>query len=188
MSGAALDTAPGMGAPGMDGEAGVLASASELIYREADLIDRGHSREWLELFAEHCVYWLPIDPSSDDPTTGLNILYDDHGRLADRVSRLTSGFSFTQEPASKVCHVISNLRLLDAAEAASAIGAFDLAEGDIAVGGHGVVAHSRMGVTQVLYARFGWILTRSVQGLRIGVKRVDLLNSADPLPVLTFLL
>jgi hypothetical protein len=51
-----------------------------------------------------------------------------------------------------------------------------------------VIGRARQGRVDTFHARVGWVLRESGGDLRIAMKRVDLLNARDPLPVLTFLM
>ena len=37
------------------------ADAEDFLYEEARLIDEGHFEEWLDVFTEDGIYWLPIN-------------------------------------------------------------------------------------------------------------------------------
>ncbi len=52
----------------------------------------------------------------------------------------------------------------------------------------GVIGRARQGRVDTFHARIRWILRDSDDCFGIAMKRVDLLNARDPLPVLTFLL
>jgi hypothetical protein len=51
-----------------------------------------------------------------------------------------------------------------------------------------VIGRARQGRVDTFQARVGWVLRESGDELRIAMKRVELLNARDPLPVLTFLM
>jgi len=38
-----------------------------VLEREARLLDQGHYKEWLELYAERCVVWVPGSEQAGDP-------------------------------------------------------------------------------------------------------------------------
>ena len=51
-----------------------------------------------------------------------------------------------------------------------------------------VIGRARQGRIDTFHARVRWVLRDSGDSLLIVMKRIDLLNAQDPLPVLTFLL
>jgi benzoate/toluate 1,2-dioxygenase subunit beta len=161
---------------------------AEFLLEEADLLDARRLEEWTSLFAEDAVYWLPMDPNQVAPGDGLNIVYDDRPRLLDRVSRLGSGLAFSDEPHSATSHTLSPVRLLDGQRAREAAGGRALAPGEHAVTARCVIGRSRQGRVDTFHARVRWVLREAGDSMLIVMKRIDLLNAQDPLPVLTFLL
>ena len=165
---------------------------TEFVLGEADLLDRRALDEWTGLFTEDAVYWLPMDPAQAAPGDGLNIVYDDKPRLLDRVSRLQSGLAFSDEPHSLTSHVLSPVRVLRGGAASAAIGSRPPGPGEHVAVARCMIGRARQGRVDTFHARIGWVLRESAgetsDELRIAMKRIDLLNARDPLPVLTFLL
>jgi benzoate/toluate 1,2-dioxygenase beta subunit len=178
-----------MGTPTAVGDDLLLTHrCTEFVLGEADLLDRRALDEWTGLFTPDAVYWLPMDPAQATPGDGLNIIYDDRPRLLDRVSRLQSGLAFSDEPHSVTSHVLSAVRVLHGEQASAVTGARPLAPGEHVAVARCVIGRARRGRVDTFHARVGWILRESGGELRIAMKRVDLLNARDPLPVLTFLM
>jgi benzoate/toluate 1,2-dioxygenase subunit beta len=171
-----------------DVERSPVTRMTEFLLEEADLLDGRRLEEWTSLFADDAVYWLPIDPSQVAPGDGLNIVYDDRPRLLDRVSRLNSGLAFSDEPNSATSHTLSPVRLLDGQRAREAVGGRALLPGEHAVAARCVIGRTRPGRVDTFHARIRWVLREAGDSMLIVLKRVDLLNAQDPLPVLTFLL
>jgi benzoate/toluate 1,2-dioxygenase subunit beta len=161
---------------------------TEFLLDEAELLDARRLEEWTTLFADDAVYWLPMDPDQDTPGDGLNIVYDDRLRLLDRVSRLNSGLAFSDEPHSVTSHTLSPVRLLTGQRAEQAAGGRVLPPGEHAVAARCVIGRGRQGRIDTFHARVRWVLRDRGDSLLIVMKRIDLLNAQDPLPVLTFLL
>jgi 3-phenylpropionate/cinnamic acid dioxygenase small subunit len=171
-----------------DPERTVESRYTEFLLDEAELLDARRLEEWTSLFADDAVYWMPMDPGQVTPGDGLNIIYDDRPRLLDRVSRLNSGLAFADEPHSATSHTLSPLRLLEGQRAQEAAGGRVPLPGEHAVSARCVIGRARQGRTDTFHARVRWLLRDSGDSLLIVMKRVDLLNAQDPLPVLTFLL
>jgi 3-phenylpropionate/cinnamic acid dioxygenase small subunit len=166
----------------------LLLRCERFVYDEAELLDRGEFEAWLDLFTDDAVYWLPIDTSRREPREGLNLIYDDRRRLEDRIRRLRSGLSHTEDPLSRTSHLLGNVRLIDAPEAVSLAGWRPLGDGDLVVGARMVVARTRRERTDVFHGRAAWVLCDSGSQLAIRTKRIDLVDADQPLPALTFLL
>jgi benzoate/toluate 1,2-dioxygenase subunit beta len=169
-------------------EQGVASRYTDFLLGEAELLDTRRLDEWTSLFADDAVYWLPLDPEQVSPGDGLNIIYDDRPRLLDRVSRLNSGLAFSDEPHSATSHTLSPVRLLDGPPAQQAAGGRALLPGERAVAARCVIGRARPGRMDTFHARVRWVLRDDGDSLLIVMKRIDLLNAQDPLPVLTFLL
>lgn len=84
--------------------------AEIFLYREARLLDEGSLEEWLNLFSEDGIYWIPIAAHSD-PELEPSILYDDAKLRARRVHQIVREPRFSQKPASRTVHLISNVEV-----------------------------------------------------------------------------
>jgi benzoate/toluate 1,2-dioxygenase beta subunit len=166
----------------------LLGRCCQFVYEEAELLDRMDFDQWLDLFDEESVYWLPIDTTTSNPLDSLNLIYDDRPRLRDRLARLQSGFAFSEAPASQTSHMLSNLRLVTSAEYARSVDDRGLSDDDLAVAGRAAIARLRQGTCDVYHARTVWALRPAGATFKIRMKRIDLLNAREPLPLLTFLL
>jgi benzoate/toluate 1,2-dioxygenase beta subunit len=87
----------------------------DFLYDEAALLDAGELEEWLSLWSDDGVYWIPIGEGTDSDRN-VSIAYDDRARLEDRIWRLRSGEAHAQLPPSRVNHLLGNVRLLAARE------------------------------------------------------------------------
>lgn len=153
-----------------------LPEAYELLAREAHLLDDRDYEGWLALFTAECLYWMPVDPLSEDGTLRLNVFYDDRPKMEDRITRLTSGNAYTEEPISLTARTFSALQLEpDGDDSAAAVRS-----------NFQMIAY-RSGEQRVFG---GWCrhrLVRQDDRLLIAEKRVTLLGSDAPQPAMTFL-
>src|SRR6058998_1952558 len=88
----------------------------EFLHREARLADEARYAEWLALWTDDGVYWVPAstDPAAN-PDTHVSHVYDNRGRIDTRVKLLQTGHRYSQEPASLMRRLISNLEVEPAA-------------------------------------------------------------------------
>jgi 3-phenylpropionate/cinnamic acid dioxygenase small subunit len=88
---------------------------TDLLYREAHLLDEHRYREWLDLFTEDSQYVIPlrehVQGSVDPP--GHPIAKDDKKMLLARIRKDETGFSHVEIPVSMTCHLISNIVIDD---------------------------------------------------------------------------
>src|SRR2546430_5901358 len=92
-------------------------AATEFVYREARLADEARYAEWLALWTDDAVYWVPAttDPEAD-PEKHLSHIYDNRARLETRVKLLQTGPRYSQEPPSHMRRLISNIEVAKAEE------------------------------------------------------------------------
>jgi len=83
----------------------------QFLYREARLADENRLDDWLDLWSEDAIYWVPCNKDDVDPSRELSIIYDNHPRLILRIERLKSGMAWTQEPASRNRRLLSNIEV-----------------------------------------------------------------------------
>ena len=131
--------------------------------REARLLDEQRYADWLELFAEDAIYWIPTRPNQVSPHDALSIIYEPRTLLAVRVERLTRGEMHVQSPPSRTVHHVSAIEV-NGDEARSAL----------------IVAEWRAGEARWFAARVTHKLRKEAKGLRIVLKRVDLIDGEAP--------
>ena len=85
--------------------------------REAWLLDERRFGEWLDLFTDDVLYFMPRRKNvrrreSDREITALGdlaVIEDDKRYLQMRVARLESGMAWAEDPPSRTRHLIGNL-------------------------------------------------------------------------------
>lgn len=84
---------------------------ADLVAREALYLDLGKWDDWLALYDEDAVFWVPawIDETTQtgDPDTEMSLIYH-KGRasLSDRVWRIKSTMSLASTPPLRTAHVV----------------------------------------------------------------------------------
>src|SRR5438477_8102436 len=87
-----------------------------LVEREARLLDQGRFKEWLELYAERCVLWVPGAQDAGDPRREVTVFFDDRQRLEDRIFRLGTGKAWSQVPPSRTVRMVANVEVFRAGD------------------------------------------------------------------------
>jgi 3-phenylpropionate/cinnamic acid dioxygenase small subunit len=96
----------------------------DFLYREADLLDERRYEEWLDLFTEDAHYWMPLrrnvprdKPEREFTRQGTDANWFDEGKdtLRRRVRQILTGIHWAEEPPSRICHIISNIQLVQEA-------------------------------------------------------------------------
>jgi 3-phenylpropionate/cinnamic acid dioxygenase small subunit len=138
----------------------------DFVVREARLIDQQRFEEWLDLFTEDGVYWMPLEWGQTDPRLTASLMYEDKLLLKIRIERLKGNRTFSQKPKSR-CHHVLQTPQIDRRDAA----------------GNEFVTWTPMHYVetrldeQALYAAWATHTLAMVDGnLRIRLKRVDIVN------------
>ena len=50
-------------------------AVESFLYREARLMDESRYKEWLDLFTEDALYWIPSNEDDADPSRHVSIVY-----------------------------------------------------------------------------------------------------------------
>jgi 3-phenylpropionate/cinnamic acid dioxygenase small subunit len=150
--------------------------ANRLLALEAFLLDSRRYEEWIELFEDDGLYWIPLDRSSTDGGESLNIAFEGPPRLRQRVARLRSGIAHAQEPPSSTVHSYSSVLVEDVSPAAAIVRSALL------------VVHCRFGDQLLVAARCEHRLIARDGGVSIAQKRVDLADVDQAQNDLSFVL
>ena len=89
----------------------LLGKVEQFLYTESALLDRREFPEWLKLFAEDGLYWVPSGFDDPDPTRKVSLVYDNVTALAERVWRFEGGLAYAQQPASRTARLVSNIQI-----------------------------------------------------------------------------
>jgi 3-phenylpropionate/cinnamic acid dioxygenase small subunit len=84
-----------------------VVRAIELVWREAELLDRADHVAWDALYAEDAVYVIPIDGDVEEFDDVLNMVYDDTRMRRMRVVRMTEGHSLAAVDAARTVRTVS---------------------------------------------------------------------------------
>ena len=136
-----------------------------VLEREARLLDQGRYKEWLELYAERCVVWVPGSEQAGDPRREVTVFFDDRQRLEDRIYRLGTGKAWSQVPPSRTVRLVSNVETFRTQERTV-----------LMVRSNFMIAEFRSGETRTLAGWCGHRLRRRQVGWEIEVKQVNLID------------
>ena len=95
-----------------------VTAVQDILFREARLLDAQRWDEWLEMYCEDAVFWVPAVTMSGayttDPQVSLNFIYI-VGRigLEARVFRVESGGSLASNPLPRTRHLVTNVMVDD---------------------------------------------------------------------------
>jgi 3-phenylpropionate/cinnamic acid dioxygenase small subunit len=164
-----------------------VAEAEQLLYREARLLDEWRFEEWLELFTEDGLYWLPVheDGDREAATSTVSVIYDDTKRREERVFRTLHTAVLDQNPRSRTVHVVSNVEVDP-----------EPVNGDVRVWCSQMVSEMRPGGRgqvglndqRTFAGRCEYRLRRVDGEWKFSLKKLTLINSDQPIFNLTFII
>ena len=140
---------------------------AQFLYREAYLLDHPDRwDEWLELFAEDGVYWVPYSRDHMDPQEQPSIQLEDKMLIEVHLLKLREPTAWSQQPSSRTARVVSNV-FIEPDEPAE----------------KELIVRSTFNLTEFYRDRYypyaghyTHRLRATPDGLRIVQKRVDLIN------------
>ena len=154
-----------------------VATASEILFREAACLDERRWDDWLALYTADCVYWVPAWKSEDRPTedpqceTSL-IYYDSRSGLEDRVWRVSAGTSSASRLLPRTQHQVTNVRVAPPAEGALRL--------DVEYQWCVNQYEHKLHAAQVFFGRAEATLVEQSGAWRIARKKILLLNDYIP--------
>ncbi len=139
-------------------------------------MDEHRYDEWLALWTDDAVYWVPSNNDDLDPMQNVSIIYDDRRRISDRINRLKSGMAYAQKPPSRMRRVVSNLEVEE------------IGSDEVTVYSNFVLTEIRRGVRNIWSGRTVHRLRMENGDLKMGFIKVLLLENDAEIPSLVFLI
>jgi 3-phenylpropionate/cinnamic acid dioxygenase small subunit len=138
----------------------------DFVVHESRLLDAKRYDEWNALFTMDAVYWVPLVPDQPDGLNHTSHMYEDKLLRDLRIERLKSPRAFSQQPASRCHHLLQT----------PTVESFDEAANRYVVRTEFHYTESQGDELQFYVGTFIHHLTLQDGGLRMTLKRVDLLN------------
>ena len=89
----------------------VQHSVEQFLYQQADLLDSKRWQDYIDLFAEDGVYWVPADPAHKSWEGMPAIFAEDKNLMTVRMKRVLHPDAWSQRPAWATNHVVSNISI-----------------------------------------------------------------------------
>lgn len=141
------------------------------IYHENYLLDTRAFLQWLDLFDDDGIYWVPVSADQTDRRLHASIALEDKILLKLRIDRMTHAQAHSLKPAVSGIRVIQQPRLVQSTD-----DALVCAECNVIYFEH----QGEHTVTVAGVARY--TLRPQAEGFRIVEKRVDLLGASGVVP------
>jgi len=140
----------------------------EFLFAEADFLDRRQFSDWLGLLADDLHYFMPMrrnvpfgeHAARENTRAGEDISWFDEDKwtLSKRVDQIMTGIHWAEEPLSRVCHFVTNIRLLA------------VRESEVEVGSRFLIYQNRVETETYLFAGKRTDLLRRPTGQARGAK------------------
>ena len=144
-----------------------LDEVSPFLFHEARLLDTRRWHDWLALFAEGGMYWAPLTFDQSDPINHASLFYEDALLREVRAQRLEEKRAWSQQPVTQAARIVANIMLLPEED------------GQLVVTSTFHMLEWRRHDHRMLGGQYTHHLRREAGGLRIALKRVDLINRED---------
>ena len=84
-------------------------AVEQFLYRQADLLDQKRWEDWIGLFTDDGVYWMPPEPSYKTWDGTPAIFAEDKNLMRVRMGRVLHPDAWSQRPLWGTNHVVSNV-------------------------------------------------------------------------------
>ena len=141
-----------------------------LLAYEAQLLNEARYPEWLDLYTQDAVVWVPARADQTDPGEQVSLFYDDRELLELRVKRLDHPLLHSQDPMTRSVRLVGN----------STVAADPPADGvDTSVRSNFILLDYRRRVHRFFGGTYEHRLRRQAGVWRIAAKTVRLVNCDD---------
>ena len=89
-----------------------LAKVSDFLFTEAFLLDHRQWFDWLGLFAEGGMYWVPLKAGQTDAINNVSLFYEDAMMREVRARRLEEQRAWSQQPLVHTARTIGNIQIV----------------------------------------------------------------------------
>lgn len=153
-----------------------LEDVTRFIYREARLQDEHEYDAWEALWTDDAIYWVPANGDDIDPDREMSVIYDNRSRIGLRIRQFHTGKRYGQTPRSRLRRIVSNIEVLedDGRELRAAANA--------------LIFETQTRGDVLWAARTDYKLRRIDGELRMALKKVMLVNNAEALYSMSFLI
>jgi benzoate/toluate 1,2-dioxygenase beta subunit len=152
-------------------------AVEEFLYREAMLLDEKRWQEWLELYTEDCFYWVPSVMGQADPINTISLFAENRMMMEMRIIRVTHPRAFSQEFPTRTSHVVGSVMLEPDGAPAGGIAT----KADMVVRSAQHILEFRKEDQRMFGGTVRHWLRRDGGGLKIALKRIDLVNCDAPM-------
>jgi 3-phenylpropionate/cinnamic acid dioxygenase small subunit len=151
-------------APGAD----TLREVEQFLYRQSELLDNKLWQDYIDLFADDGVYWMPVTPEQTEWEGSPSIFAEDKYMMEVRMGRVTHPTAWSQAPMWGTSHVIGNVVIESESKA------------ELVVRSRFHMLELRRDTVRHFGGTYRHTLVRTGGQLKIKLQRVDMVNAQAP--------
>jgi benzoate/toluate 1,2-dioxygenase beta subunit len=81
----------------------------QFLYREARLLDQRRLTDWLALWTDDGMYWIPQEHDQHSPYDHISLAWEDKMLREVRMRRLTNARNWSQQPVTRCSRLVGNI-------------------------------------------------------------------------------
>lgn len=137
-----------------------------LLQQETELLDACRYDEWLSLFSEDCLYWVPAIIDQTDAENYISLFYEDRTLMTMRVERLRHPQAHSLIDPVRSSRVVSN----------PVLEKFDVTTGNTIISTRFIMTEYYRNEQRIFSGNYCYELEKNKAGYHIKLKRVNLIN------------
>ena len=145
-----------------------LREIEQFLYRQSELLDAKLWQDYIDLFTDDGVYWMPVTPEQTEWEGSPSIFAEDKHMMEVRMGRVTHPTAWSQAPMWATSHVIGNV-VIEAE-----------APGEWQVRSRFHMMELRRDTVRQFGGTYRHTLVRQAGQLKIKLQRVDMFNAQAP--------
>ena len=145
----------------------IQQDVEQFLYQQSELLDNKHWQEYIDLFTDDGVYWMPAKPEHEHLEGMPSIFIEDKSLMAVRMKRVLHPDAWSQVPLWETNHIVGNVVIEDIS-----------AEGDVTVRSRFQMIELRREDVRHFAGRYLHVLKKDKnKGFLIEKQRVDMFNA-----------
>jgi 3-phenylpropionate/cinnamic acid dioxygenase small subunit len=145
-----------------------LREIEQFLYRQSELLDAKLWQDYIDLFTDDGVYWMPVTPEQTEWEGSPSIFAEDKHMMEVRMGRVTHPTAWSQAPMWATSHVLGNVVI----EAEG--------PGEWQVRSRFHMMELRRDLVRHFGGTYRHTLVRQAGQLKIKLQRVDMFNAQAP--------
>ena len=141
-------------------------AAEQFLFHQSELLDSRKWQDWIDLFADDGIYWMPPDASYKTWDGQPAIFAEDKNLMTVRMNRVLHPDAWSQRPLWGTNHVVSNVIIEE-----------ESPNGDVTTRSRFHMMELRRDDVRHFAGAYRHHLKKTADGYRIQLQRVDMTNA-----------